>query len=71
MESVYPNLDIKVKTKNLSYSELARIIGISKYAMYRRISGKTEFKLSEAINICVALDEYDAKQLYLRLNTKT
>lgn len=71
MKTVYPNLDAEIQKQDISYSNLAKSIGISKYAMYRRIMGRTDFKLSEVIRICQILDNLDASQLFLRLNTKS
>lgn len=71
MKSVYPNLDMEIQKRDISYPMLARLIGLSKHAMYRRIIGRTDFKISEVIRICHVLDNLDASQLFLRLNTKT
>lgn len=71
MKTVYPNLDAEIQKQDISYSKLAKSIGLSKYAMYRRIMGRTDFKLSEVIRICQILDNLDASQLFLRLNTKS
>ena len=71
MEIVYPNLDIEIQKRDISYSKLAQSVGLSKYAMYRRISGQTDFKLTEVVRICGVLNAMDANQLFLRLNTKT
>lgn len=70
MKSVYPNLDKEVQKQNMSYQKLANLVGLSKYAMYRRINGQTDFKLSETVCICQILENLDAKQLFLRLHTK-
>jgi len=71
MQTVYPNLDMEIQKRDISYSSLAKQIGLSKYAMYRRIVGRTDFKISEIVQICQVLDILDASQLFLRLNTKT
>lgn len=71
MKTVYPNLDREIQKRDISYSELAKKIGLSKYAMYRRMVGRTDFKLTEVVRICQVLDKLDASQLFLRLNTKT
>lgn len=71
MNSVYPNLEKEIQKRHLSYARLAKMIGLSKYAMYRRISGQTDFKITEAVCICQILGDLDADQLFLRLHTKT
>lgn len=71
MSSVYPNLEKEIQDRHMSYSRLAKMIGLSKYAMYRRISGQTDFKVTEAVLICQILNNLDAEQLFLRLHTKT
>lgn len=71
METVYPNLDAEIQKQNMSYRKLASLVGLSKYAMYRRINGQTDFKLTEVVRICQVLENLDANQLFLRLHTKT
>lgn len=71
MNSVYPNLDVEIQKRNISYRKLADQVGLTKYAMYRRINGQTDFKLSEIVRICQILENLDAEQLFLRLHTKT
>lgn len=70
MNSVYPNIDRELTKRHMSYSKLAKEVGLSKHAMYRRITGRTDFKLAEAVRICLVFDTIDAAQLFLRLNTK-
>lgn len=69
MKLVYPNLDREIKGRGLNYSKLATAVGLSKSAMYRRISGETDFKISEAVRICQHLGDLDANWLFLRLDT--
>lgn len=71
MKSVYPNLDMEIQKRDISYPKLARLVGLSKYAMYRRITGRTDFKINEVVSICDTLSVIDASQLFLRLNTKS
>lgn len=71
MNIVYPNLDTELQKQNISYQKLASLVGLSKYAMYRRVNGQTDFKLTEIVRICHVLKTLDATQLFLRLNTKT
>lgn len=71
MRIVYPNLELTLKESELSYSKLAVAIGISKTALYRRVTGKTEFKLTEVVRICQFLETSNAKWLFLRLDIKS
>lgn len=68
MQPIYPNLDQEIKGLGLNYSELAKEVGISKSAIYRRISGQTDFKLTEVVKICQFLENSDATWLFLRLD---
>ena len=71
MKTVYPNLDVEIQKRDISYPKLAKLAGLSKYAMYRRITGQTDFKVTEVVCICQVLENLDASQLFLRLNTNT
>ena len=67
MKTVYPNLDMEIQKRDISYQKLARLVGLSKYAMYRRITGRTDFKLHEVIRICQVLENLDANQLFFTI----
>ena len=68
MQTVYPNLDQEIRSKGLNYSRLAKGVGLSKTAIYRRVSGQTDFKLTEVTRICQFLENLDATWLFLRLD---
>ena len=40
-------LEYEIKKKGISLKELAETLGISKVALYRKINGKSDFKLCE------------------------
>ena len=63
---VYPNLAKAVKEKEISFAKLAREIGMTKSAMYRRLTGSAEWKLHEVVSVCRFLGINDAIQLFLR-----
>ena len=67
---VFPNLTRAIIDNNLSYAKLAAAVGMSKSAMYRRLSGEADWKLHEVVNICQFLNIDDAVELFLRLDTK-
>lgn len=69
--SIYPNLTLKMKVNKVSAETLAAKLGMKKSALYRRLRGETEWRLSEVVEICEFFDNYDAGELFLRLNTKT
>ena len=67
---IFPNLTRAIIDRGLSYAKLAAAVGMSKSAMYRRLSGKSDWKLHEVVNICQFLNIDDAVELFLRLDTK-
>lgn len=68
MTIIYPNLASELKARNLSFVKLAKIIGMAKTTMYRRLCGESEWKLHEVLTICGALNLYDIHYLFLRLD---
>ena len=67
---VFPNLTYALVDRKISYAQLAAAVGMSKSSMYRRLSGKSDWKLHEIVNICQFLNIDDAVELFLRLDTK-
>ena len=68
MKSVYPNLDDQIKKQRLSYTEFARIAGISRSGLYRRLWGTASWKLPEMVRICSYFEYYDAILLFAKKN---
>ena len=66
MHFVYPNLVQVMKDRGLSYTDLADILGISKYAAYRRLRGFAGWKLHETIHLCNYFDVSDIAWLFQR-----
>ena len=64
MNSIYPNLDIEMAKRNIDYRDLAKEVGISDMAMYRRMIGVTKWSLHEAIRISWFLNGVDIYQLF-------
>ena len=64
MNSLYPNLDIEMAKKNMHYRDLAKKVGISELAMYRRMVGATKWSLHEAIKISWLLNGMDIYKLF-------
>lgn len=68
MTNIYPNLASELKAHNLTFPKLAKMIGMAKTTLYRRLSGESEWKLHEVLTICGALNLYDIHYLFLRLD---
>lgn len=64
MNSMYPNLDIEMEKRNLHYRDLAKEVGISESAMYRRMKGVTKWSLHEAIRISWMMNGVDINKLF-------
>lgn len=64
MTPIYPHLAEKMKEHNLSYPELANLMGISEICMYRRLRGLTQFQLPEIIWLCKYFKVSDATYLF-------
>ncbi len=64
MNSIYPNLDAEMAKRNIDYRDLAKEIGISDMAMYRRMIGVTKWSLHEAIRISWLLNGVDIYKLF-------
>lgn len=64
MNSIYPNLDIEMEKRNLHYRDLAKEVGISEMAMYRRMVGATKLSLHEAIKIMWLINGVDIDKLF-------
>ena len=68
---VYPNLVKKMKERDMGYEDLADLLGISKYAAYRRLRGFAGWKLHETIRLCQYFDDSDAAWLFELCDTVT
>lgn len=66
---VYPNLVQVMKERDVGYTDIADILGISKYAAYRRMRGFAGWKLHETIHLCQYFDISDAAWLFKRDDT--
>ena len=58
-----------MKKRGLDYKDLADILGISKYAAYRRLRGFAGWKLHETVQLCKVFDISDAAWLFNRGDT--
>ena len=63
---IYPNLAKMMEARDLGYRDLADILGISRYAAYRRMRGSSAWKLHEIVSLCEYFDISDAAWLFNR-----
>jgi hypothetical protein len=68
MSFVYPNLCKELDYAGITTSCLAEKLNISEYALRSKLSGNTEWTLTEAINICKILKNTDVHFLFLQLD---
>lgn len=61
-------LKAEMARKNISIPQLATSIGISKKALYEKLSEKTMFKQNEISSIAKKLELSDEKVLYIFFN---
>jgi predicted transcriptional regulator len=61
---IYPNLVSQMRKHNLDYSDIASILGISKYAVYRRLRGFAGWKLQETIQLAHYFECSDVAWLF-------
>ena len=61
---VYPNLASIMEKHGLDYHDIANILGISKYAAYRRLRGLAGWRLQETISLCKYFDISDTVWLF-------
>lgn len=69
-QALYPNLTCSLNDLKMTYSQLAKALGMSKTAVYRRKNGVIEWKLSEIVRICQLLNVTDAVWLFSRFDNK-
>ena len=65
MKTVFPNIESELKSRGMDYRQLAKEIGISDLAMYRRMAGITRWTLPEAIKISWIFDGADVNYLFI------
>ena len=71
MQFVFPNLVSEMQSRDLDYKDIANILGISKYAAYRRLRGFSGWKLEETISLCRYFGTTDAAWLFMLGDTVT
>lgn len=69
MRFVYPNLVSEMESRDLDYKDIANILGISKYAAYRRLRGFSGWKLNETIILCRYFGTSDTAWLFTLCDT--
>jgi len=66
MKSIYPNLDSLMEERKIDYLDLATEIGVADTTMYRRLKGRSDFKLHEVSEICKYFDNFDVEWMFCR-----
>lgn len=62
---MFPNLRAELKRKGISYKAVAAVIGCSEKSVQNKVSGATEFTLSEVLAINEdLLPEFDLRYLF-------
>ena len=64
MKFLFPNIESELAKRDMNYRELARVIGLSDLAMYRRMVGITKWTLHEAIKISWFFNGVDINHLF-------
>ena len=64
MKTVFPNIADELEKRDMTYRQLAQVIGISNLAMYRRMVGLTKWSLHEAIRISWFFNGVDINYLF-------
>ena len=64
MKTVFPNIESELKSRNMNYRQLAKEVGISELAMYRRMVGITKWTLHEAIRLGWFFNGVDLNYLF-------
>lgn len=53
---MYELLKAKIKDRNISYTQLAELLGITRQCLYKKANGQTEFTGSEIKRISAILE---------------
>lgn len=64
MNTAYPKIEEELSKRGMNYRQLARVIGVSDLAMYRRMVGLTKWTLHEAIRISWFFNGVDINHLF-------
>lgn len=71
MATLYPNIDRELYERNMTYHNFAEALNMAPMNVYRRLTGITQWSLSEVIAVCLLFERDDALTLFLRLHNKT
>lgn len=64
MKCSFPNIEKEMKLRNLTYGDLAKILGLTNLQMYRRLRGAVQWKLEEAYLLCEFFNRFDIQVLF-------
>ena len=71
MGAVYPNLINEMARQDITVTDMAKLLNVSQATIYRRLNGKSDFLLREAVKICQYFDNENAAELFLRLDSNS
>ncbi|MBE6722929.1 MAG: helix-turn-helix transcriptional regulator [Ruminococcaceae bacterium] len=54
-----------LKERNMTQNELAKLIGVSKSTMSRKVSGESELSVSQAFKMCHVLNIDNPQNIFL------
>lgn len=64
MNCSFPNIEKEMKLRNLTYGDLAKVVGLTELQMYRRLRGTVQWKLEEAYLLCKFFNRFDIHVLF-------
>ena len=68
---MYPNLEAELKRKNISTRMLEMMLGLSNKSVHNKLSGSTEFTLSEVMILLELLPEFNLPYLFAKKDEGT
>lgn len=71
MITVYPVLRQRMRDQNITYKELAAVVGINRMALCLSMWGIRRWKLTEAIKICSYFRTNDVENIFVRNHFKS
>jgi hypothetical protein len=64
MNCSFPNIEKEMKLRNLTYGDLAKVVGLTELQMYRRLRGTVQWKLEEVYLLCKFFNRFDIHVLF-------
>lgn len=64
--ALYPNLECELTRYNITKDELAKHLGISRWALYDRLTGEVEITLNEARIVCAYIEKKSGRPMTIK-----